>query len=60
VVHCGRIRWNATIMAMVMYAYRIQAFQEVGMAHVPYNFYAIDAETNPTLPTTRSASCSSR
>ncbi len=43
----GRIRWNTTIMGMVMYAYRIQAFQETGMAHVPYNFYAIDAETSP-------------
>ena len=43
----GRIRWNTTIMGMVMYAYRIQAFQETGMAHIPYNFYSIDAETNP-------------
>jgi len=43
----GRIRWTATIMSMVMYAYRIQAFQETGMAHVPYDFFAVDAETTP-------------
>jgi uncharacterized protein (TIGR03435 family) len=43
----GRIRWNTTIMGIVMYAHRIQAFQETGMAHVPYTFYAVDAETRP-------------
>lgn len=43
----GRIRWTTTLVGMVMYAYRIEAFQETGMAHVPYNFYTIDAETSP-------------
>ncbi|HUI58475.1 MAG TPA: M56 family metallopeptidase, partial [Bryobacteraceae bacterium] len=42
----GRIRWTTTLMGIVMYAYRIEAFQETGMSHVPYTFYTIDAETN--------------
>jgi uncharacterized protein (TIGR03435 family) len=46
----GHIRWNTTIMGMVMYGYHIQAFQETGMSHVPYTFYAIDAEASPDSP----------
>jgi len=41
----GRIRWTAAVKWMVMYAYRVQAFQVSGA--VPANFYAIDAETSP-------------
>ena len=43
----GRIRWITTPSGLVMYAYGIQAFQVTGMAHVPYIFYVIDAETHP-------------
>jgi bla regulator protein BlaR1 len=43
----GRIRWTNTLMGLVMYAYRIEAFQETGMAHVPYSFWVIDAKTSP-------------
>ena len=44
----GRIRWTTTAMGLVMYAYRIEAFQETGMSHVPYIFYTIEAETSPS------------
>ena len=42
----GRIKWTAAVNWMVLYAYRIQAFQEAGMPHGS-SFYAIDAETSP-------------
>jgi len=43
----GRIRWITTPSGLVLYAYGVQAFQVTGMAHVPYIFYVIDAETHP-------------